>query len=113
MFNSDEPPEEVPIKKVKVIEEEAPQEPELELKSIKTIDSIKTPIVTQISESTSKDNKKAAIEDKKNRPRKRNNSQYSSGKLRLLNRLLERSIQHERNAIYQCIKFIANNNFFD
>ncbi|XP_012286944.1 nuclear fragile X mental retardation-interacting protein 1 [Orussus abietinus] len=31
----------------------------------------------------------------------------------LLRSLLSRSIQHERNQIYQCIKYIADNNFFD
>lgn len=45
--------------------------------------------------------------------RKRNDSQYNNGRLRLLNRLLSRSIQHERNAIFQCITFIEKNNFFD
>lgn len=34
-------------------------------------------------------------------------------KSRLLDKLLARSIQHERNAICQCITYIAKNNFFD
>lgn len=31
----------------------------------------------------------------------------------LLQKLLSRSIQHERNLICQCIKYIIDNNFFD
>lgn len=34
-------------------------------------------------------------------------------KSQLLQRLLSRSIQHERNLICQCIKYIVDNNFFD
>ncbi|XP_014220622.1 uncharacterized protein PFB0765w-like isoform X2 [Trichogramma pretiosum] len=44
---------------------------------------------------------------------KANDSEYSNGRLRLLNRLLQSEIQHERNLIFQCITFIANNNFFE
>lgn len=36
-----------------------------------------------------------------------------SHKSQLLQRLLSRSIQHERNLICQCIKYIVDNNFFD
>lgn len=32
---------------------------------------------------------------------------------KLLEKLLSRSIQHERNLICQCIKYIMDNNFFD
>lgn len=31
----------------------------------------------------------------------------------LLEKLLSRSIQHERNLICQCVKYIVDNNFFD
>lgn len=32
---------------------------------------------------------------------------------KLLEKLLSRSIQHERNLICQCVKYIIDNNFFD
>lgn len=32
---------------------------------------------------------------------------------KLLEKLLSRSIQHERNLICQCVKYIVENNFFD
>lgn len=32
---------------------------------------------------------------------------------KLLEKLLSRSIQHERNLICQCVKYIIENNFFD
>ncbi|XP_066585834.1 FMR1-interacting protein NUFIP1-like [Prorops nasuta] len=40
-----------------------------------------------------------------------NNNQRN--KPQLLQRLLARDIQHERNLIFQCIKYITDNNFFD
>ncbi|XP_003424627.2 nuclear fragile X mental retardation-interacting protein 1 isoform X1 [Nasonia vitripennis] len=123
--SDDEPPEEVPIKKSKADDEEALKSPEPKLESTKITDKIATPIDTKITLSTSKYDRKSVAKEKniyeddkksstpRSTPRRHNNSQYSNGKLRLLNRLLARSIQHERNAIYQCITFIANNNFFD
>ena len=56
-------------------------------------------------------NKKKVFEDKKKF--NRNKANISDARLGLLNKLLGRSIQHERNTIFQCIKFIANNNFFE
>ncbi|XP_046430118.1 nuclear fragile X mental retardation-interacting protein 1-like [Neodiprion fabricii] len=37
----------------------------------------------------------------------------NTNKNRLLNKLLSRSIQHERNLICQCIKYIVDNNYFE
>lgn len=65
-------------------------------------------------------NKKTVIKKNDRRGKKLNEPQkcskkqeVSSYRLKLLNNLLERSIQHERNTIFQCITYIANNNFFD
>ena len=49
----------------------------------------------------------------KNREKIVNNGTHRQKRLMLLNRLLSRSIQHERNLICQSIKYIADNNFFD
>ena len=56
------------------------------------------------------DNKKVNVHSKKF---KQSHASIGDGRLKFLNRLLARSIQHERNIICQCITFIANNNYFD
>ncbi|XP_058791800.1 FMR1-interacting protein NUFIP1-like [Phymastichus coffea] len=125
--NNDEPPEEVPIKRMKVEEED------LQTKSNEVINNIQSKVPTKENASTIKSadvrltsseestkqrdkrfQKSKDFERKSNSfNRKRNDSQYSNGRLRLLNKLLSRSIQHERNAIFQCITFIEKNSFFD
>lgn len=43
----------------------------------------------------------------------KNNNFLHTYHYKLLERLLSRSIQHERNLICQCVKCIIENNFFD
>lgn len=43
----------------------------------------------------------------------KNNNFLHTYRSKLLEKLLSRSIQHERNLICQCVKYIIENNFFD
>lgn len=65
-----------------------------------------------ISKHTHKENKKShqhsKVTDQRTIVKKK--QPYTS---QLLERLLSRSIQHERNLICQCIKYIVDNNFFE
>ncbi|XP_012146701.1 FMR1-interacting protein NUFIP1 [Megachile rotundata] len=49
----------------------------------------------------------------KNKEQKRKITKQQPYTSQLLQKLLSRSIQHERNLICQCVKYIVNNNFFD
>lgn len=54
--------------------------------------------------------------DRTNNDRTNNKATKGQVKVRgsqLLEKLLSREIQHERNTIVQCIKYIADNNYFD
>lgn len=61
----------------------------------------------------------ARRQDKQNRETKRIMINNKNEKIlhkyhnKLLEKLLSRSIQHERNLICQCVKYIIENNFFD
>ncbi|XP_015596972.1 nuclear fragile X mental retardation-interacting protein 1 [Cephus cinctus] len=96
--NEDEPPDEVPIKKLK---QESP-EPEA------------TPSVeTQIYKKPEETKKTYQSNKRKTTEIPQNNKKRQPYRTQLLNRLLSRSIQHERNLVCQCIKYIVENNFFE
>ncbi|XP_033329082.1 FMR1-interacting protein NUFIP1 isoform X2 [Megalopta genalis] len=121
-----EPPEEVPIKRAKV-------EDDIEKDEVQNISEIVNNVkenkdVEQCSNITSQESsntKDTTISQHKHKERNKLN-QYSKDTeqrrivekkqpytSQLLERLLSRSIQHERNLICQCIKYIVDNNFFD
>lgn len=107
----DEPPEEVPSKKIKNEEEE-----KLDCQNlVPNNESVQVPVDVKVESKLNRNQsstKKQNTSDK-NQFQRASNSKCSAGRTRLLDRLLARSIQHERNAIFQCITFIKNNNFFD
>lgn len=117
----DEGPEEVPVKKIKEDQDD------------KIIDNANS---TQACEETSNmqscidagdesNNKSRNIvpkyQDKQNHKSNTNQLLISNKnekflhryRNKLLEKLLSRSIQHERNLICQCVKYIIENNFFD
>ncbi|KAJ8682781.1 hypothetical protein QAD02_018573 [Eretmocerus hayati] len=121
--DSDEPPDELPCKVSRPSAEEAievettKQESNVLMKNENSKSEKKRPFNKSKTRSRFKNGKKShpseKTQDKNTRPSNPVNPKISNKRLRLLNKLLARSIQHERNAIFQCIKFIANNNFFD
>ncbi|XP_077282847.1 FMR1-interacting protein NUFIP1 isoform X2 [Temnothorax americanus] len=122
--DDDEGPDEVPVKKIK-----------MEYQDDKiTENTIHEESSTQVYKETSnmqshtngvdKSNKESQntvvkCQDKQNRETNRIPINNKNEKIlhryhnKLLEKLLSRSIQHERNLICQCVKYIIENNFFD
>lgn len=103
-------PEEIPFKQIKlnndiIIEESSAMEEivgknEVVGNSLQSTDTV--PKISKIKQPiTVKRNSNVTINKKQ---------PYTS---QLLQKLLSRSIQHERNLICQCVKYIVDNNFFD
>ncbi|XP_014217499.1 nuclear fragile X mental retardation-interacting protein 1 [Copidosoma floridanum] len=115
--SDDEQPEEQPIIKYMVHEEyKDSQKVEPETGLVEKVTHAKKNVEVKNSSSISVGSKKRNTTDNErqfNRSQSHNSTKYSNSRLRLLNKLLARSIQHERNAIFQCITFIKNNNFLD
>ncbi|XP_076249508.1 FMR1-interacting protein NUFIP1 [Calliopsis andreniformis] len=119
-------PEEVPIKKIKIEIEEIDLTEQV-IKNNKVTNTTQSDINAQecsnirspaISASIAKNpnckNKsRIKLEEPKDRRRNATTNNKHSYKSQLLQRLLARSIQHERNLICQCVKYIVDNNFFD
>lgn len=112
----DEGPEEVPVKRIKI--------EELQDKVTKnTIHKEISDIQKCENESDKLNNKSektvAKYQDKQKHEMKqtvidnKNNNFLHRYHNKLLEKLLSRSIQHERNLICQCVKYIIENNFFD
>ncbi|XP_015117203.1 nuclear fragile X mental retardation-interacting protein 1 [Diachasma alloeum] len=101
--DSDEPPDEVPIKKTKI---EEPQVPEC----------LPTPAnvpVTKEKPPRKEVSRRKARKTVDEPPKPTRKLLHQQKRSMFLDRLLSRSIQHERNYICQCIKYIVDNNFFD
>ncbi|KAL0101499.1 hypothetical protein PUN28_018967 [Cardiocondyla obscurior] len=122
--DSDEGPEEVPIKKIKtesqdneIIESKIPEENSTKVEEeISNVQSHSDLGVESNNKSEdifakrpSKKNYEANPVIINNKNEKILNRYYN----KLLEKLLSRSIQHERNLICQCVKYIIENNFFD
>jgi L-lactate utilization protein LutC len=126
---SDEPPDEVSSKLLKLDENGISSQPQTELPTItENLQENMTQAVissapindkkTRVNTNTKRNNEKLFRKNNEfnknnNQTNKTNNLGISNSRLTLLKKLLARSIQNEHNAIFQCIKFIANNNFFD
>ncbi|XP_063992751.1 FMR1-interacting protein NUFIP1-like [Diachasmimorpha longicaudata] len=101
--DSDDPPEEVPIKKMKLEDPEVP-------------DCVPSPVKAPVTkekttgDELSREKARKTLDRPSHQPRK---SQQQPKRSMLLARLLSTSIQHERNYICQCIKYIVDANFFD
>lgn len=126
----DEGPEEVPIKKIKA----ESQDDKIIENTIHEGNSTQvyeqTFNVQSCTDMSDKSNNKSITkrQDKQNTIAKRQDKQNCERNQRLINKnekilhryhnkllekLLSRSIQHERNLICQCVKYIIENNFFD
>ncbi|XP_076302471.1 FMR1-interacting protein NUFIP1 [Lasioglossum baleicum] len=125
-------PEEVPIKRVRledgIVEESSIKKDEVQnntevVNNVEVITDVQQCLNATsqensdttnatISKHTHKENKKShqhsKVTDQRTIVKKK--QPYTS---QLLERLLSRSIQHERNLICQCIKYIVDNNFFE
>ncbi|XP_011883131.1 PREDICTED: nuclear fragile X mental retardation-interacting protein 1 [Vollenhovia emeryi] len=131
--DDDEGPEEVPVKKVKIEEQDTKV----------TDDTIKEEDSVQVCEKTSDTRSDTSAGDNSSNKQINENSnnksqdtvaKYQNKQIpetnrilannknerilhryrnKLLEKLLSRSIQHERNLICQCVKYIIENNFFD
>ncbi|XP_043271031.1 uncharacterized protein [Venturia canescens] len=114
----DEAPEEIPIKRLKVEIPPASEAPKVQ-ESLEQATISEPKIAEKKLEVKVKNRKNSTRKSekplRKEQPRNinNNNGHYSQKRLMLLQRLLSRSIQHERNLICQCIKYIADNNFFE
>lgn len=122
-----EGPEEVPIKKVKVVDDE---QKTIKEEVIENAVVNATQLHTNIQDSSNSQssiqittsNTDLKCKNKKStefsRSLKENYQQTirnrkAPRRSQLLQKLLSRSIQHERNLICQCVKYIVENNFFD
>lgn len=113
-------PEEVPIKKVKLEIDECQSaggiQPENTVIEATQGTSLEKP-ESSSSKNNAKNTKCEKVDTKKPIEAIRNNNSanrsVSKKRLQLLDKLLARSIQHERNLICQCVKHIVDNNFFD
>ncbi|XP_033351210.1 nuclear fragile X mental retardation-interacting protein 1-like [Bombus vosnesenskii] len=103
-------PEEIPLKQIKldndtIIEESSAMKKMVDKNKVVGNNLQSTDTVPKISKI------KQPITVKRNSNTTINKKQpYTS---QLLQKLLSRSIQHERNLICQCVKYIVDNNFFD
>lgn len=103
-------PEEIPFKQIKlnndiIIEESSAMEEIIGKNEVVGNNLQSTDTVPKISKN------KQPITVKRNSNMTINKKQpYTS---QLLQKLLSRSIQHERNLICQCVKYIVDNNFFE
>lgn len=121
MFFTDEIPEEIPIKisKIYLDQKNIVQEKVLDFEqSVNNHDTLSDTVPNnEISNTSEKSNRKEKKTRESYNIRAKNtvnsNKRKNKNSLNLLQRLLSRSIQHERNMICQCIKYIADNNFFD
>ncbi|XP_011497187.1 PREDICTED: nuclear fragile X mental retardation-interacting protein 1-like [Ceratosolen solmsi marchali] len=132
--DNDEPPDEVSTKLLKLEDNEIDELSQSQIVSSTVKENHKENVAqavnlptttnnrkTKVNKSIKRNNEKAirtngqeiSKNNKSNRLQKSKHFEISSGRLTLLKKLLARSIQYERNVIFQCIKFIANNNFFD
>ncbi|KAF7378980.1 hypothetical protein HZH66_015214 [Vespula vulgaris] len=118
--SEDEIPEEIPIKKSKICLDQKNIMVEKVLNPEQSVNnhSILSDTVSnnEISNTSEKFNSKKKETEPYNIRTKNtiiNNKRNNKNSLHLLQRLLSRSIQHERNMICQCIKYIVDNNFFD
>ncbi|XP_015432004.1 PREDICTED: nuclear fragile X mental retardation-interacting protein 1-like isoform X2 [Dufourea novaeangliae] len=125
-------PEEVPIKKVTLECDVITKENNIEKEEVKNNESVVNTAYLNINEqqclnsqsqsnlissNTTPQHKNKQNTDSKQHPKVREQRTIVNKKqphnLQLLERLLSRSIQHERNVICQCIRYIVDNNFFD
>ncbi|XP_014295331.1 FMR1-interacting protein NUFIP1 [Microplitis demolitor] len=113
--SDDEPPEEIPIKKVKVEEINISKDTSASSEALDTAAREQLPLVKNSVEF----NKRDKISHKDNSKQNNNNNNNNINKRKnlyqrhaLLEQLLSQSITHERNYICQCIKYIVDNNFF-
>ncbi|XP_035724664.1 nuclear fragile X mental retardation-interacting protein 1-like [Vespa mandarinia] len=118
--SEDEMPEEIPIKKSKIcldqkkIMEEKVLNPEQNVNNYNTLsDTVSNKKISNILNKSNRKEKETQPYNIRTKNTVINNKRNNKNSLNLLQRLLSRSIQHERNMICQCIKYIVDNNFFD
>ena len=107
-------PEEIPFKKTKLdndaIEESNVVKEIVEDKEIVVQNNLQLIDTNPISKSK---RSSALNQNSKNKEQKITINRKQPYTSQLLQKLLSRSIQHERNLICQCVKYIVDNNFFD
>ncbi|GAB1865084.1 Nuclear fragile X mental retardation-interacting protein 1 [Camponotus japonicus] len=110
--SNDEGPEEVPVKRMKIEElqdkiiENTVHEKISDLQKCKNEND-------KLNDKSQKTSAKDKQKQEMNRNNVKNNNFLHPYHYKLLEKLLSRSIQHERNLICQCVKYIIENNFFD
>jgi len=131
----DEAPEEIPVKKLKISEISENNKTTKDIINEKTFVQVQeqismpstdmqcTNINTELDKSSENDAIKYQGKQKKEKKQKENSKKTiaNNHKEKILHKyhnkflenLLSRDIQHERNLICQCMKFIVDNNFFD
>lgn len=97
--------------KEKVLDQ--PRDTPLDLNEVRPSEVLTTESSSTVKDEQVSSNKNDNKNKRLNESQKHHKKEVSSNRLKLLNKLLERSIQHERNTIFQCITYIAKNNFFD
>lgn len=119
-------PEEVPIKKIKTedLQDDKPTENtngENATQVCKETFNMQSCTDTGDKSNNKPQNTTSKNQDKQYRETNRTDNMISNKnekfikkyRNKLLEKLLSRSIQHERNLICQCVKYIIENNFFD
>ncbi|KAL6258607.1 hypothetical protein P5V15_010561 [Pogonomyrmex californicus] len=125
--DNDDAPEEVPIKKIKTenLQDEKITESTIHEENSMQINE-ETSDVQPCTNADDKSNKRSQnitkCQNKQNKQNRETNQIATNNKNekffhryhnKLLEKLLSRAIQHERNLICQCVKYIIENNFFD
>lgn len=116
---SDECPEEVPIKKIRMQDNQNNEVTETKDNEKETLNASCTDAGRKSNERANS-NKNVRQDDKPKRETERiqvaqrqKERVLNRYRNRLLEKLLARDIQHERNLICQCVKYIVDNDFFD
>lgn len=115
---SDECPEEVPIKKIRMQDNQDNEVTENNEKE--TVNAASCTDAGSKSNERANSNKNVRQDNKPKRETERiqvaqrqKERVLNRYRNRLLEKLLARDIQHERNLICQCVKYIVDNDFFD
>lgn len=117
---SDECPEEVPIKKIRMQDNQDNEVTENKDNEEETLNAASCTDVGSKSNERANSNKNVRQDNKPKREMERiqvaqrqKERVLNRYRNRLLEKLLARDIQHERNLICQCVKYIVDNDFFD
>lgn len=117
---SDECPEEVPIKKIRMQDNQDNEVTENKDNEEETLNAASCTDAGNKSNERANSNKNVRQDNKPKRETERiqvaqrqKERVLNRYRNRLLEKLLARDIQHERNLICQCVKYIVDNDFFD